>query len=317
MITFGPIPSRRLGRSLGINNIPPKSCSYSCVYCQVGPTYQCEIEPREFYSPREILAQVESALAAAERAGTKIDYLTFVPDGEPTLDINLAESIGLLRPLGFKIAVISNASLIWRKEIRERLMQADWLSLKVDTTREDLWRCINRPHPELRLQRILDGILEMGEIFNGELTTETMLVDGINDGDESVLAVGAYLERLNPVKAYLAIPIRPGAEAGTRPPAEDRINRAFQLLVKRLPQIELLIGYEGNAFSSTGDLAEDLLAITSVHPMRESAVKALLRESGGEWKIVDRLLREGRIKETEYQGRKFYLRAYSNSAHQS
>jgi len=117
MIAFGPAQSRRLGRSLGINNIPPKSCSYSCIYCQAGPTQQQEIFPRSFYSPEEILHAVKNQIEIVLSKGEKIDYLTFVPDGEPTLDTGLKQSIELLRPLGYKIAVISKGSLIWRKEV--------------------------------------------------------------------------------------------------------------------------------------------------------------------------------------------------------
>ena len=107
-ITFGPVPSRRLGRSLGINNIPPKVCSYSCVYCQVGKTLQMETEPRDFYRPEEIQMEVTGRLDALYVKGETVDYLTIVPDGEPTLDRNLGKTIELLRPLGSKIAVISN-----------------------------------------------------------------------------------------------------------------------------------------------------------------------------------------------------------------
>ncbi len=158
MITFGPVPSLRLGRSLGINNIPPKSCSYSCVYCQVGPTHHRKINPQAFYPPEEILAAVESSLEAADRAGETIDYLIFVPDGEPTLDENLGATIELLLLLGFKIAVISNASLIWREEVRETLSKADWLSLKIDSVDEVLWKRINQPHSDLQLEKILESI---------------------------------------------------------------------------------------------------------------------------------------------------------------
>lgn len=112
MIAFGPVPSRRLGQSLGINNIPPKSCSYSCVYCQVGPTRETESAPRAFHPPEEIARAVTARVRAVERAGERIDYLTFVPDGEPTLDANLREAVSLLRPLGYPVAVITNASLV-------------------------------------------------------------------------------------------------------------------------------------------------------------------------------------------------------------
>ena len=220
MISFGPIPSRRLGRSLGINNIPPKSCSYSCVYCQVGPTPHREIEPRAFYGPDEIRADVERRLEDTAYAGEEVDYLTFVPDGEPTLDIHLGESVALLRPLGVKIAVITNASLLWREEVRQRLVDVDWLSVKIDTVDEALWRRTNRPHEALGLPRILDGILQMAQRFHGELTTETMLVEGLNDGEASIMGVGEFLEQLNPRKANLAVPIMPLAESGHRPPTK-------------------------------------------------------------------------------------------------
>ena len=140
MLTFGPVPSRRLGHSLGINNIPPKSCSYSCIYCQVGPTKNTEIVPRLFYTPEQIFLEVEKHLSLIQKKGEQVDYLTFVPDGEPSLDIQLSETIERLRPLGIPIAIISNASLIWRKEIRDTFAKADWVSLKVDAIDETLWQ---------------------------------------------------------------------------------------------------------------------------------------------------------------------------------
>ena len=309
MLTFGPIPSRRLGRSLGINNIPPKSCSYSCVYCQVGPTGHREIEPRPFYAPGEILAAVEKRLEEAAHAGEGVDYLTFVPDGEPTLDSHLGETIALLKPLGVKIAVISNASLLWREEVRERLAGVDWLSVKVDAVDEDAWRRINQPHESLRLPHILDGIRQIARTFPGELTTETMLVDGINDSEGSIDGVARFLQQLDPKTAYLAVPIRPVAESGNRPPSEAIINRAWQQLNRHLDRVETLTGYEGDAFATTGDVVQDLLSITAVHPMREQAVLALLAKQGYGSEVLDALLNEGKLRLTEYEGRRFYLRA--------
>ena len=128
MIAFGPVPSRRLGRSLGINNIPPKTCSYSCVYCQLGRPTKMQIERLGFYPPQRIFREVLRRVDEAWQTGEAIDYLTFVSDGEPTLDIRLGEAIDRLRPLGKKIAVISNASLLWRTDVRNDLTGADWVS---------------------------------------------------------------------------------------------------------------------------------------------------------------------------------------------
>jgi wyosine [tRNA(Phe)-imidazoG37] synthetase (radical SAM superfamily) len=308
MIAFGPVPSRRLGQSLGINNIPPKVCTYSCVYCQLGRTIKMQVERRAFYEPEEILKAVQDKVEKAGESGESIDYLTFVPDGEPNLDVHLDREIGLLRPLGIKIAVITNASLIWREGVREDLMKADWVSLKIDSTREGVWRRINRPHRTLQLASILDGILEFAEAYGGELVTETMLVEGLNDSDDHVREVADFLARLKPATAYLAIPTRPPAEEWVQPPGEEVIHRAYQILNEKIDQVEYLIGYEGNAFAFTGNVEEDLLSITAVHPMREEAVSEFLARAKADWPIVHKLVEQGQLIKTQYEGKWFYVR---------
>jgi wyosine [tRNA(Phe)-imidazoG37] synthetase (radical SAM superfamily) len=308
MIAFGPVPSRRLGRSLGINNIPPKVCTYSCVYCQLGRTRKIQVDRRAFYQPDEILKDVEKKVKSARGVGEFIDYLTFVPDGEPSLDVNLGREIELLKPLGIKIAVITNASLIWREDVRENLTKADWVSLKVDSSREDVWRRINRPHGTLQLASILDGMLEFAKVYRGELATETMLVEGVNDSDDHLKEVADFLAQLRPATAYLSIPTRPPAEDWARPPGEQGINRAYQVLSKKVDQVEYLIGYEGNAFAFTGNAKEDLMSITAVHPMREEAVNEFLAQARADWPIVYKLIEENQLVETAYGGKRFYMR---------
>lgn len=312
MIVFGPVPSRRLGRSLGINNIPPKFCSYSCVYCQVGPTAVKEIEPRTFYWPEDILIEVKERVEHARAMGESIDFLTFVPDGEPTLDINLGQIIKLLKPLDIKIAVISNGSLIWREDVRKNLSNADWVSLKIDAIGEGIWRQLNCPHSDLRLNFILEGMLDFAKEFHGELATETMLIKGLNDSPESVFGIGDFLAKLKPSTAYLSIPTRPPAEKHIHPPDEETVNCSYQILKGKLPSVEYLIGYEGNAFAFTGNIEKDLLSITSVHPMREEAVRALLKKADADWEVVQRLIREKHIKVTEFEEKKFLVRSFPN-----
>jgi wyosine [tRNA(Phe)-imidazoG37] synthetase (radical SAM superfamily) len=133
MIAFGPVPSRRLGRSLGINNIPPKFCTYFCVYCQIGRTDSRQVERHPFYEPQDIVKSVRKQVEKATKKGEPIDYLTFVPDGEPTLDSNLGYEIDLLKSLGIKIGIITNAPLAFREDVRADLMKADWVSLKIDS----------------------------------------------------------------------------------------------------------------------------------------------------------------------------------------
>lgn len=311
MIAFGPVPSRRLGRSLGINNIPPKVCTYSCAYCQLGRTAKVQTERCSFYRPQDISRSVKKKVEKVSELGESIDYLTFVPDGEPTIDINLGEEINLLEPLGIKIAVISNASLIWRPDVREELMKADWVSLKVDTVRDEVWRRINRPHRVLRLASILDGMREFASAYKGDLATETMLVRDLNDGNEHITEVADFLAQLKMAKSYISIPTRPPAESWVKSPDEGIINRAYQIFSKKLERVEYLIGYEGNAFAFTGNIEEDLLSITAVHPMKWEAVRELLCRAKTDWQVIDKLIAQAKLVEKEYDGKKFYMRSLS------
>lgn len=308
MIAFGPVPSRRLGRSLGINNIPPKICSYSCVYCQVGKTAKMQVERSHFYDPQEIYRDVKGKVEKAQERGESIDYLTFVSDGEPTLDANLGPEIDLLKPLGVKIAVITNGSLIWREDVRADLAKADWVSFKIDSTLEKIWRRMNRPENSLKRAAILGCMLEFSEGYLGKLVTETMLVKNINDNAGSIRKIAGFLNHLQPVTAYLAVPTRPPAEKWVTPPDEDVLNEAFQIFSEKIDSVEYIIGYEGNAFSSTGDIKNDLLSITAVHPMRKDAVSEFLMRAGVDWSIVQQLIAQDKLRETEFKGRKFYIR---------
>jgi wyosine [tRNA(Phe)-imidazoG37] synthetase (radical SAM superfamily) len=308
MIAFGPVPSRRLGRSLGINNIPPKVCSYSCVYCQLGRTLKMQADRQAFYEPGKILGAVRDKVARAQKAGEDIDYLTFVPDGEPTLDADLGRAITLVKRLGIPTAVITNASLLSEPGVRRDLLTADLVSLKVDAVDEGIWRRINRPHGSLSLASTVEGMRKFAAAYTGDLVTETMLVAGINDGKEHLRHLADFLGRLQPNHAYLSIPTRPPAEPWAQAPDEAAINRAYHTLRRRLAQVEYLIGYEGNAFAFTGDVERDLLSITAVHPMREDAVHDYLARAGAGWPMVQRLVDQGELVETEHGGHTFYLR---------
>ena len=308
LIAFGPVPSRRLGRSLGINNIPAKICSYSCAYCQVGRTLQMSAERRPYYPPQQIFDEVAEKVATAKNQGLTIDYITFVPDGEPTLDSNLGEEIERLRSLGIKIGVISNASLIWDEGVRKDLFKADWVSIKVDSLEEKAWRRIDRPHRRLRLDAILQGIVDFARDYNGVLATETMLIAGINDDEASLLAIGEFLVSIDPDVSYISVPIRPPAESWAQMPSPESLCLAYQIFSQRLKRVELLAGYEGDSFDFTGEAKEDILAIASVHPMREAALRRFLEKSGDSWDVIEELVDRKELLRIEYQGNTFYLR---------
>jgi wyosine [tRNA(Phe)-imidazoG37] synthetase (radical SAM superfamily) len=309
-LAFGPVPSRRLGKSLGINNVPAKTCSYSCVYCQLGKTINMTLERQAFYKPEDIFKEVKRKVDEAASRNERVDYLTFVPDGEPTLDINLGKAISVLKQVGIPIAVLTNASVIWREDVREDLLEANVVSLKVDAVSEGLWRRINRPHKDLKLGAILEGIIEFAKVSKGAIISETMLMDIINYGEEfeKIAEFLKHLKRLD--KAYIAIPTRPPTEKWVKPAKEETINKAFQAFAEKLGanRVEYLIGYEGNAFAFTGKVEEDLLSITAVHPMRKEAVKEFLRKADADWNVIEKLLHEGKLVEVEYEENTYFMR---------
>jgi len=306
-IVYGPVPSRRLGRSLGVNNIPPKTCSYSCIYCQIGRTANMQIGREAFYRPSELARVVRERVKRVREKGETIDYLTFVPDGEPTLEISLGKEIELLKALGIKIAVITNASLIWREDVRQDLEKADWVCLKVDAVTPDIWRSINRPHKSLKLDTILNGMLDFASCFRGELASETMLISGVNDETREVSKIADFLAELKPARAYLAIPIRPPAEL-VNPASGQSISSAYQVFSKRLSRVEYLIDPEGNDFTCTGNTADDLLSIIAVHPMREEAMTEMLNRLGAGREVAQELVDNDSVVKLRYQGKEFYAR---------
>jgi len=308
MYVYGPVPSRRLGKSIGINHIPPKICSYSCIYCQLGNTIKKQVERTRFYSPEKIYSEAKSQIRKAVDRKERIDYLTFVPDGEPTLDINLGKEIELLKSLGKKIAVIQNSSLLWREDVRDDLLNADWVSIKIDAVSQNKWNLLNRPHEELKIDDILKGVKDFSGQFKGELTTETMMIRNYNDDLNEVEKITNFIEKINPDTAYISIPTRPPAEKFARMPKETAINQAYQVFSKKLENVEYLIGYEGNEFAYTGEIDKDLLSITSVHPMREESVKKLLLKANSGWEIVETLIEENKLLELDYRNKKFYMR---------
>lgn len=311
-LVFGPVPSRRLGRSLGVNNIPPpKKCSYSCIYCQIGRTWELTIERRSFHDPWSVAEAVSLKIS---EIGGQVDYVTFVPDGEPTLDENLGEEARRVKAVVEKpLAILTNSSLIFRDDVRSDLMSFDLVSLKMDAASKDVWRRINRPHPSLSLDEILEGARKFAGEFSGELITETMLIENVNDDPAEIEATADLVAELEPRKAYLAIPTRPPAESWAKPASEETIVKAYEIFKERLGsgRVELLIGYEGSGFDLGENPVENILAIASVHPiMIDYAHQALSRFREDPEKIINELVRSGLLKLVKYRGMSFLVRSW-------
>jgi wyosine [tRNA(Phe)-imidazoG37] synthetase (radical SAM superfamily) len=309
-IAFGPIRSRRLGWSLGINNVRPKTCTYSCVYCQVGATNRSRSVRERFFGSDAVVAAVRARLAECRAAGQPVDVVTFVPDGEPTLDRDLGESIRGVAALGARVAVLTNGSLLWRNDVRAALAAADVVSLKVDTVDAATWHRLNRPIGSLRLYAVLDGMCRFAGEYTGELMTETMLVAGINDDLAAAARTAAFVRTLAPARSCIAIPTRPPAEPWVRSPSARFIRRtcaaffssglAATALADDAPAVETPV-------ATPGDPAAGLIGIVAVHPLSQEAAREYLARSGADWSVAESLLRRGILQRVRHQGR-IYLR---------
>ncbi len=310
MLVFGPVPSRRLGRSLGINNIPYKYCSYACLYCQLGAKTNLTLHRRAFYKPEDIVEEVARRLEKLKQTNETVDYISIVPDGEPTLDKNLGILIDKLKVFGLRVAVITNASLLYLPEVRQDLLAADWISIKIDTVNFDVWKKLNRPHHELNFDTFLEGILAFSEEYKNTLTTETMLVNAINDFEDNLCKTSMFISQLNPSVAYIAAPIRPPAFQWVKKPNIEKITEAYNIFSEYIERVELIIKPEGNEFVLTDDFQNDLLSIISVHPISEESLKKLLNKYNKDFSAVERLINSKLVKIVDYQGKNFFIRNF-------
>jgi wyosine [tRNA(Phe)-imidazoG37] synthetase (radical SAM superfamily) len=310
-IAFGPVLSRRLGWSLGVNNVPPKTCTYACVYCQVGATDKARIDRTPFVEPAALVMAVRERLAECSARRQPVDYVTFVPDGEPTLDSRLGAEITGLAGLGARVAILTNGSLLWRRDVREEVALADCVSLKVDTVHEPTWRRLNRPIGGLEMARVLAGMRSFARVYRGVLLTETLLVAGVNDDEANLASTTSFVAELRPQRAYITVPTRPPAESWVRaaaPPAVRRMQDLLDAAGITAISISEEIDESAEPFAASVNPAQGLLGIVAVHPMTEEAVRAYLARSGADWSVAQSLLDAGRIVAITYAGYT-YLRA--------
>ncbi len=265
---YGPVPSRRLGRSLGVNPIPRKVCSFNCVYCQLGRTRGLTATRRDYFPPGDIDAEIREALA---RPRDDVDFMTFVGEGEPTLCRSLGRLIRTAKGAGSPpIAVITNGSLLHHADVRRDLGEADVVVPSLDAVDPSLFRRINRPHGSLRIEELVEGLTTFRDGFAGEIWIEVMLVRGMNDTDDALEGLRRTLDRVRPDRVFVNVPIRPPAESWVRIPEVGTLIRARELLGDAIG----LEGAEQGDFGASGgdDPVDALLAIARRHPMRRGQV---------------------------------------------
>lgn len=236
----GPVPSRRLGDCLRVAALRHKTCSYDCVYCMHGRTVHLQRGQRTYIEPAEVVAAVLRRLETGGAGRTGVATVAFGAEGEPTLDRALEPKIRQLRSFGLRVAVLTNASLLWREEVRRALRPASWVSVKVDTVDETVWRRLNRPHAGLALPGVLDGVRRFAGDFRGELATETMLVAGVNDDVGDLERTAELIAELAPRTAWLSTPTHAPAEAWVETPSREALEFAEAIFETRVARVRWL-----------------------------------------------------------------------------
>ncbi len=218
---YGPVPSRRLGRSLGVDLVPFKTCTFDCVYCQLGRTTNKTVERREYVDAEEILAEVKERLSG----GTSPDYITIAGSGEPTLNSAIGIIIsGIKEVTDVPVVVLTNGSLLWRQDVQDDLMTADIVIPSLDAGDEDMFFYINRPHPDIFFEHLIDGIASFSERFRGEVWLEVMLLSGITGLPNEAKKIAALAGRIAPERIQLNTVSRPPAEDFAFPLSDNQMS---------------------------------------------------------------------------------------------
>jgi wyosine [tRNA(Phe)-imidazoG37] synthetase (radical SAM superfamily) len=316
---FGPVPSRRLGQSLGIDTIPLKTCNWNCVYCQLGRTRPL-VNRRQEYSPSgEILCEVRQAFQA-HQAGA-IDWVTFVGSGEPLLHSGTGELIRQVKGMtSIPVAVITNGSLLYLPEVRQELLPADAVLPSLDAGSADLYRKIDRPHPELTFERFVKGLIAFRQEYRGKLWVEVMLVRGLNDTPQALWDIAKILQNIRPEAVHLNLPTRPPAETWIQPPTEESLLHAVAIL----GNIAEVVHPAEGSFDLSGceDPLEAIVAIITRHPMRQEELERTLARWSSEQvsQALANLADSGRAQIVERYGVRFWSSTeshYPDEAHSS
>jgi wyosine [tRNA(Phe)-imidazoG37] synthetase (radical SAM superfamily) len=225
--TFGPVPSRRLGLSLGVDVIPKKLCSLDCVYCEVGITDKRGLARKEYLPAKDILAEVKDVIAEYPN----IDCITISGSGEPTLNSKIGDIIhGIKQMTNIPVAVLTNGTLLSDPQVRKDLMDADIVSPSLDAVTPEIFQQVDRPNPKLRIDNIIEGIKSFRNEYRGRMWIEILFVSGMNDQDDEVYKLKQVIDEIRPEKIHLNTVIRPPAYSVAKPTSEARLKEIQKIL---------------------------------------------------------------------------------------
>jgi len=300
--TYGPVPSRRLGRSLGVDLVPPKTCNFNCIYCQLGPTPQTTMERADYVPVDEVVEEVREQLAA----GAAPDYVTLGGSGDPTLHLSFGEIARRIKEFSeVPVALLTNGGLFFVPEVRAACAPLDLVLPSLDAGDEKTFRRVNRAHPSITLEKLVSGLADLQREFHGQTWLEVFIVEGVNSSDEQVAAIGRQIERIQPDRVQLNTAVRPPAEQDVRAPTADRLEAIRDMLG---PEVEIIAPYAPTA-ETPGARArkEEVLALLQRRPCTLADVaNGLAIHRNEAIKYVQSLLNEGAIQVRQRRYETFY-----------
>lgn len=305
---YGPVPSRRLGRSLGIDLVKPKTCTESCVFCQIGRTNRLTLDRREYVPVSEVVEEFHAWLA---RDG-KADVVTLAGAGEPTLHSRFGEVLDAVRAgCDSRTVLLSNGTLFWMKDVRRAACRADVVKVSVSAWDQESFQRINRPHPELRFDCVQDGIRAFRRAYDGELWVEVMVLEGLNDSLDAMHRLREQLERIEPDHIHLNTSVRPPAERWACCVEHSRLERLARVFGPRASVIAEPAPGAGEKQTTARPAAVGVLQVLARRGCTiDDLVNGLQLPRDAVEREVARLCREGAVQPEERGAQTYYIRVF-------
>ena len=299
---YGPVPSRRLGYSLGIDILPFKTCSLNCIYCQLGTTDKKILRRRKYLDVETILGQIKKRISSAKR----IDYITFSGSGEPTLNIHLGKLIREIKKITpIPVAVLTNSTLLSQQSVRDALSHADLVVPSLDAATQDTFVQINRPHSSLKIQQIIEGLKKFRLEFSGQIWLEILLVKGVNDAPSHLKKLKKAIDAIKPDRIHLNTVVRPPAEKAASPLIPEELEKIKAFFGEKAEVVAEFDKIQHGPVSQ--DLKDAILSMVARRPVTIADISKSLGKHKNELiKYCDILLKEGKIKFILHEGKKFY-----------
>ena len=307
-LIYGPVPSRRLGRSLGVDIVPYKTCTYDCIYCQIGRTPETTLVRQPYISADRIIAELKTRLDA----GVEPDFLTVGGSGEPCLNSDIKTIIGQIKALSnFPVAVLTNGSLLWDPEVQDALLAADVVLPSLDAFDEKTFARLNRPHADISFERMVQGLADFRKKYTGRIWLEIFIVSGINDSEAAMAAFQPHIQAICPDRIHLNTAVRPPAEKSVGLVGPERLQRLASALDRRAEVVaEFSHAHTGGVQKG---METEILDMLQRRPCTAADIAdGLGIEQDAVMGKISGLTAEGRLEIRESNGKTYYFRPSDN-----